>query len=428
MDRTRSSLLENLRIKPAEAEFLLDGQTVRLSGDARSPALSAFRELHQLALADYENHQILAAQRSGIFSRLGGWLNRILGRDREPSAFSGSTLPAPAYSRFSEPRPLTATPIAYSGAAVTPTPGSTAHLQAVFADDTGIHVTWHAPDSVAPDAHKRDSARPIHINYSLDSEFARRLQRCYRELTVLGYKVKDLDALASKPEITPGALARRAPVDEPKNTTTAGRANPAATPQPTDAAANPEHKSTTATRSEPALAAASPPASTASQPSQNPPASIEVVMRLHPPSADHPARALVSAIDGGVGSPEVLLAPEKVLRALRATADESRPVAERLNYLRCIRGEKGLQITAVGFGETTERKPMRWEDAKTWWMEKGRTFGTEAGLDRTSHEAASTVPSPNFSAGTTPLRPHVEQGAPKRATSADGVVAEPEPG
>ena len=144
-------------------------------------------------------------------------------------------------------------------------------------------------------------------------------------------------------------------------------------------------------------------------------------MRLRPPTADHPSRALVSPADGGVDSAEVLIAPEKVLRALRIAADESHPAVNRLSYLRCARSEKGLQIVAVGFGETSETKPARWEDATTWWMEKGQKLGTATETDRVPDVTSPSVPGPNYSVGTKPLQ------SCKRSANDRG-AHEPEPG
>lgn len=382
----KTSLLENLTIERDRAEFLLDGRRVCLSGDSRSPAFAAFKELHEHALADYETHRAIAAQRRGILTRIGSWLGSFW-RNRV-------TISSPSVSNYAATSPQ---PFETNGA-------TGPRLQSLFADENGVHAVWQdtqVRSRMVPDAAPALAA--TQLTSPFDSEFARRLRYCFEALSLLGYKVNGMELLAgASPSTSPTASAK------PSQTAPA-TASP--TVLPAEANLQPGH------------ASPSPDGTTGGVTTNATPS--EIVMRLHPPSADHPSRALVSpAADGD--KPEVLIAPERVLRALHAAANTSRPSAERLTYLRCSRGEKGLRIVAVGFGEGAERAPSRWEDAETWWNDACKTLA--ASVQSESTAATHTVVGPTFETGSAPLK---QQRLPKPSPEGPVVRSDslaPEPG
>jgi hypothetical protein len=157
----------------------------------------------------------------------------------------------------------------------------------------------------------------------LDSRVADSLQDCYGHLARLGYKVIGLDL---RPIANPGtgkddAIPTRIP----------------ATPEP--AAGKAEAKERT------------------------------IVMRLNPEIPEQPNRALVSPVDSAENT-QILVAPERLLRSLRAAADPSRPAEDRLTYLRCSMGKGGLKVVDVGLGEGKDHSPGRWAEVSEWWSEQ----------------------------------------------------------
>jgi hypothetical protein len=67
---------------------------------------------------------------------------------------------------------------------------------------------------------------------------------------------------------------------------------------------------------------------------------------------------------------QILVAPERLLRSLRAAADPSRPAQDRLTYLRCAMGRGGLKVVDVGLGEGKDNSPGRWSEVSEWWAEQ----------------------------------------------------------
>ncbi len=384
----KTSLLENLTIERDRAEFMLDGHRVCISGDSRSPAFAALKELHEHALADYETHRAIAAQRRGILTRIGSWLGSFR-RNR-------ATISSPSVSNYAatSPQPFE------SNESTKP------HLQSLFADENGVHAVWQETQT-----HSRSSAdsaaaqSATQFTSRLDSELAHRLRRCFEALSHLGYKVNGIELLAG---VSPSAL-RTASTKQSQTTPV----TPPTTAHSVETNPVPEH-----TKAGPASLAAG--VTTDAVPS-------EIVMRLHPPSADHPSRALVSPAEDS-DKPEVLIASERVLRALHAAASTSRPLAERLTYLRCSRGEKGLRIVAVGFGEGAERAPSRWEDAKMWWHDAGKTLAANVPPESSAPSEATTAKlGPTFETGSAPLQ---QQRPPKARPNPDvrPDALAPEPG
>jgi hypothetical protein len=189
-------------------------------------------------------------------------------------------------------------------------------LRAAFADQGGVHLIWQRTNS-------RQQLEETESVCPLDSRVADRLQDCYGHLARLGYKVIGLDLRpigapdAGKDAATP---ARTAVV-------------PAVPGKLADAR---DHA---------------------------------IVMRLMPEIPEQPNRALVSPVDS-IENTQILVAPERLLRSLRAAADPSRPSEDRLTYLRCAMGRGGLKVVDVGLGEGKGNSPGRWAEVAEWSAEQ----------------------------------------------------------
>jgi hypothetical protein len=199
-----STRLENLRIEPYGARFDLDGTTVQIRGDSRTPLVGALQALHRAALDEYQARR--PEPKPGWFSRLKSWIGRVFGAGPEEGGrgavaahLKSAAAPEPARPRpIAETQPL-ATP---AGASPALKSRSDPILRAVFADKDGVHMIWQpAPGKSKP--------REVAMTSSLDSQLAQRLQDCYGHLAELGYKVAGLELVrpagkdASKPEAAP---------------------------------------------------------------------------------------------------------------------------------------------------------------------------------------------------------------------------------
>jgi hypothetical protein len=194
-----STRLENLGIEPYGARFDLDGRTVQIRGDSRTPLVGALQAFHQAALDDYRARQ--PEPKPGWFSRLKSWIGRLFagpstGSGQVPSTSSGqapSTRPAAEPLRrvpAAEPRPVAET-------ATDPV------LRAVYADKDGVHLVWQPHSG-------KSKAKEVATTSSLDSQLAQRLQDCYSHLAELGYKVAGLELLrpaAPAPQPEEGRVA-----------------------------------------------------------------------------------------------------------------------------------------------------------------------------------------------------------------------------
>ena len=399
---SRSSLLENLRIDRDGAKFALDAREVRIPGDVSSPSVYAFNSLFVEAYAAYAAHQ--RRQDAGLVAWLGFWFGRVF-RDLGPAddhtglidvRVGRPYLGAPAAAQLA-PGGGSGEPKAgqNGGRAAPPTAGV---IQAVYADKEGVHVFWHQPaDGKESASGAKRGVQTTELVFALNSEIARRLQRCYDELEKLGYKTIGLDGLSAAavqpvqmgedPAKSPVSVAKGAPAMEP------------ADPVSSAIAASP-----TGANSSPTGQAAPKPTPTF------------IVMRLHPTPPDLATRTLVSPV-GDAGKPEVLLAPERVLRALRGASGSGRVDDDRLNFLRCVKDENGLRIVDVGFGaaQGNDREPARWEDAKAWWERQGKalaatqpTMPVPTAAKPTATDAV--IPGPIFEPGRFPLRVGFEPG------------------
>ncbi len=366
--------LENFTFGNGTVGFELDGRPVRLGKETAGPAVDSFQTFYTSALADYRQ-RAPEQSKPGWFARLRSWLGRLIGghpqEASEPHPARQTEVipmrPSPRSRAQPDPaepgperRPL-AQPAPERGAeaAASPPclPGKAAPdpvLRAVFADRGGIHLLWRAPDPSG----KSVSMERLH---PLDSELARRLADCYGQLDALGYRVVGLDLL---PTASPGRTPAPDPLPNSPVPTPAPREPPTASPG-ADSAKAPAKKDATS------------------------------VMRLHPEVLEQPTRALVSPVDNAENA-QVLVAPEKVLRALRAAADPARPEAQRLTYLRCAQAKSGLKVVDVGLGEGKDHGPASWEEFAKW-------------LPRQQAEAEEQVRRPRpDAAAAAPLRPGSE--------------------
>jgi hypothetical protein len=116
-----------------------------------------------------------------------------------------------------------------------------------------------------------------------------------------------------------------------------------------------------------------------------------LVMRLLPNVLEEPNRALVSPV-GNAENAQILVAPEKVLRALRSAAEPGRPAEERLTYLRCAQGKGGLKLVEVGVGEGKDRGPAQWEDLARWLPRQEVETASEAKRMRPAPESPAPRP------------------------------------
>jgi hypothetical protein len=92
-------------------------------------------------------------------------------------------------------------------------------------------------------------------------------------------------------------------------------------------------------------------------------------MRLNPEVPEQPNRAPVSPVDSA-DNLQILVAPERLLRTMRSAAATSRPIENRLTYLRCAMGKNGLKVVEVGLGEGKENNPARWAEVAHWSAEQ----------------------------------------------------------
>jgi hypothetical protein len=199
-----STRLENLGIEPYGARFDLDGRTVQIRGDSRTPLVGALQAFHRAALDDY--HAREPAPQPGFFSRLRSWFGRILGA-RPAEQAPGAALSGPAASVPTAParQPSETAPrVPASAAEARPAARGAADpvLRAVYADKDGVHLVWQP-------AAGGSRAKPIALTSSLDSQLAQRLEDCYGHLAELGYKVAGLELV--RPERKAEAKERSEP-------------------------------------------------------------------------------------------------------------------------------------------------------------------------------------------------------------------------
>lgn len=369
--RPQSTRLDNLNLEPDGASFELDGRPVRLAHDTAGPAVAALHAFYQSALVDYRQRGP-GEPKPGWFARLRSWLGRLIGgagpTHPEPalpppvlvSASPGPRQTPPPAVRAA-PEPESSYQPAHGGTGrradnPSPThPAAEPRLRAVFADPGGVHLIWQAPGA-------RESASRVECLHPLDSELARRLGDCYGQLEKLGFRVVGLDLLRTSPSLP---VKPTGPAPEPDQPVTGPR---------------------------PALPMREPAAHAGGEPQKSAEKKeATLVMRLLPDVLEEPNRALVSPVDNAENA-QILVAPEKVLRALRSAADPARPAEERLTYLRCAQAKGGLKLVEVGIGEGKDRGPAQWEDLSRWLPRQEAETAPAARKMRPAPEAAAPRP------------------------------------
>jgi hypothetical protein len=219
MNPTQSNLhstrLENLGLESYGVRFDLDGRTVQIRGDARTPLVGALQSFHRQALEDFQAHQ--AMPRPGWFSRLRSWFGRLMGAtpgEGERSRPAPQPAPEPPRARQAGPLQETGPAPSPSGKKMPSAKAEEPILRSVFADKDGVHLIWQP-------AARGGRSKEIAMTYNLDSELAGRLQDCYGHLAELGYKVAGLELL--RPEggkgpadgKSPGKSAEAVPPSQP---------------------------------------------------------------------------------------------------------------------------------------------------------------------------------------------------------------------
>jgi len=357
---SRTTILENLHLPPHGASLQFEGQSVNLHGDVRDPVVGAFHAFYQGALADYRGREE-PPPRAGLLQRVRSWFARLLGIGAAkpaagidpptvpaaPAPVRSPALPGPPPAPPAAPVPEKSAKRTAPAAAMplptdrTPAPagrptepaaaaarGPAPQLRSAYADRAGVHLLWEPGSDRTP-------GDKIELIYPLNSAVAERLQDCYGQLAKLGYKIVGLELL--KPELAP------APADAEESP--APPAAPSAGPQAAPKTAAP------------AEALRAPPAEKKER---------TLVMRLHPAAPEEPNRALVAPVENQENL-QVLVAPERLVRALYAAADAARPPDQRVTYLRCALGKSGLKVVDVGLGEGPEAGPNRWQEVAAWW-------------------------------------------------------------
>jgi hypothetical protein len=363
----RTTPLEHFQMGGDGARLELEGQPIELRGEGRDAAAEAFRAFYQSALEDFRARRE-PPPRPGLFQRVRSWFARLLGaRGSAPSAGgpwpasrgeaapvrspalptppapdpAPAPLPAEKPSRRS-PAPAEAARAPSSAVRAAPEPGeppppllrpadrSAPQLRAAFADREGVHLLWQDPGHRAAEG-------KVTLTYALDSAVAQQLQGCYQQLSRLGYRVVGLELL--QPKVAPAAAD---PTHSP------GTETPAPIPETPKVAAK--------------IAGA---ADVARGPAVEK-KERTLVMRLHPAAPEEPHRAIVAPVENAENL-QVLVAPERLVRALYAAADAGQPADQRVTYLRCALGKAGLKVVDVGVGEGREQGPARWEEVAAWW-------------------------------------------------------------
>lgn len=438
----QSTRLENLILAPDGVSFELEGRRVLLSAEEHPEDASAFQNFYAQVAGDLLARMAPPAQppsKPGWLARVRAWVGRWFHPQRkEPSAdpplLSPSGPPAEAAptskpvrsaakaatpataakgrtvrsaptgavaSRDTDPPPPSPAQHAQAPAAsqirpptvrkiekrAAPVPEPAGHgdaplLRAAYADASGVHLLWIV-------GIRGGAERETELIYPHDSEAGHLLQGCYEHLSRLGYPIKDLAPWATLPA-RESAAANASPTPSPGQATPSMLRGPES-PRGPSVAPNPTPpKNPPATPERPGPGGVPPLAADATVK----PAPASFVMKLHPPSSDHPGRAVVSPTEDA-SNLQVLLAPERLVQALHTAAEPSRPEADRITYLRCTVARGGLKIAAVGLGVNPDAPatPARWEELDAWWS---------AAQKRKDPEKDSAAPAPPRSAPAAP--------------------------
>ena len=358
-----STRLGNMAFTPAGVSLDVEGRPVWIRKDNDALSVAALQAFHRVALGDYQARHRPPAK-PGWVNRLRRWLGRVLGgpehAGRDPRMETRGVADPAAPADAPEPKRARPAPASHpEPAARTPEPTAPAptaavepSLRAVFADPGGIHLVWQRTNS-------RQQPEETETICALDSRVADSLQDCYGHLARLGYKVigVDLQPVGSPGVGNDGAPSARHPVaPESAGERTASDPNP--------------HRDASVNKPENApVTQPGPGRADGASGRKNEAREQTIVMRLNPEIPEQPNRALVSPVDSAENT-QILVAPERLLRSLRAAADPARPAEDRLTYLRCAMGKSGLKVVDVGLGEGKENSPGRWAEVSAWSAEQ----------------------------------------------------------
>ena len=362
MATPRTSQFEKVTVKPDFVELHLDGRRIGVMCEPGGLLVTAFQDLQAELLAGFEKSQTEPAKEPGFLGRIGAWFGRFV---RPPG--SGQGVMSAACEVVDSERSTIGIPRSSEGIRSLVNEGQQPLLDSIFADQSGVHVSWRIPGPAK-------GSQPLDLTYGLDSEVGRKLDRCFDVLLKLGYELKGFDALrpASIPLPVPEAQA-------PKSASTAAPAPISPASATVDSGIKAEAKEQEAPKTK--------------EPRQ-------LVFRLHLRSAEAAARMVVTPVDEP-DKPQILVAPERLVRALQAASAESRAEGERVTFVRCVNGEKGLKVVEVGLGLGAEREPARWQEAASWWEKIGKDLAKPP-------PATSQIPGPDFTPGASPLQTGAE--------------------
>lgn len=400
MPESHNAVLKDLVVDAEQAAVELDGRRILVRADPRSEAYAALRNLH-------ENIEASVAARanepaaSGLFSRIGAFFRSLLGTG---SDFGDQASPS------AQRRPGFQAPLHSSNLGVRIQCG---HAMEISLDSHGMHVRWSehisAPtEETAPDR----SLKLVDLMFALDSPVTEQLHRCFRELAKLGYAVPLIGAAIRAPALVAPPSTKQVAASTAsgeKNTVTkfSGLApSSAAVKKPGAAASGSPAADELSSREiiEPACGQDESSSAKKELQERKPVSKKLVMMRLRPELLDSPTRGMVASVEAPE-SADVLVAPELLLRALRASVALPSSSEQRLTFLQCMRNENGLRIVNVGFGSNGEGQPIVWQEATQWWQTHGRglAIAAEASNQSVPEGRSVEIPERTYVCGQSPL-------------------------
>ncbi|MDP3072608.1 MAG: hypothetical protein Q8N18_20105 [Opitutaceae bacterium] len=408
MPEPRSAVLKDLVVEAEHVAIELNGRRILFRADPRSEAYESFRNLHEKIAASVAARVDQPAA-SGLFSRIGAFFKGLFSAGRDsgeqasPPAQRGSVWQGPQHSFDPDVRM------------------QNGHAKEIFLDAGGMHVRWGENISNrTTETPSAQSTASVDLTFAPDSPVTEQLHRCFRELAKLGYAVPVVDAAIRSPVIVDPKSTEQAVasiLSKNKDTVTESPGfQPSSATIEKSAVSPPGLAVTTGDTSQKIVETAGrDDASTAvtNGPRERKPVSKDLVtMRLRPELPDSPARGLVASVEAPE-SAEVLVAPELLLRALRASAALPPTSERRLTFLQCMRNENGMRIVNVGLGSNGKGQPYAWHDAATWWQTQGKDLATAAEApSREGPAGATKISERTYVCGQSPLSVSAVIGSP----------------
>ncbi len=384
MPEPRSAVLRDLVVAAQHVTVELDGRRILVRADPRSDAYEALRSLHEKIEERVAAGANQTTENTSMFSRAGAFFRSLFstgynsGEQTSLLAQRRSVLQDPPQSSVPDPRK------------------QFGHAREIFLDSRGMHVRWSASISArSTEPPPAQSPELLDLTFAPDSPVTEQLHRCFRELAKLGYAVPGVDAAIRSPAIcdsksTDQSVASIRSKDKDSVTSSPGfPPNSAVVEKPGVATAG-TAAANGITSQEIVGSAGSESANLAvpNKPQERKSGSRELItMRLRPELPDAPTRGMVASIETPE-SAEVLVAPELLLRALRASAALPSTSEQRLTFLQCVKNENGLRIVNVGLGGSGEGQPIAWREATEWWQTHGNDLAAAA---EASHQEVSEI-------------------------------------